>query len=215
MDDWPIRALQEIRMANKTQDAIHHNQTGFSLLEVMTVAAISLTVTMTALPNMVNGIGNMRLRSSMTSLSGVLQNCRMLAVKQNLTMTTHFVVKNYGTSQGVMAYVKQATDPNQLVTSDSQVQLEEPIMQVTAPSGVGAPTAVDSTTLGFTPLTSDASFNSTGLPCAYSSGTCSNNGFIYYFHDSRPAAQMGWAALSISPAGRLKKWYWNGSAWTN
>src|SRR5438105_15004707 len=103
----------------KTQNAIHHNQAGFSLLEVMTVAAISLVVTMTAVPNMINGIGNMRLRSSMTSLSGVLQNCRMLAVKQNLTMTTHFVVKDYGTTQGVMAYVKQATDPNQLVTSDS------------------------------------------------------------------------------------------------
>ena len=94
--------------------------------------------------------------------------------------------------------------------------LEEPIMQVTAPSGPGAPTAVDPVSqLGFTPLTSDASFNSTGLPCAYNSGTCPNNGFIYYFHDSRPAGQTGWAALSISPAGRLKKWYWNGSTWNN
>jgi len=131
-------------------------------------------------------------------------------------MTTHFVVENYGTTQGVMAFVKQATAVNPLETSDSQVQLEEPIMQVTAPSGPGAPTPVDPLSqLGFTPLTSDASFNSTGLPCAYNSGTCPNSGFIYYFHDARPAPQTGWAALSISPAGRLKKWYWNGSAWTN
>jgi Tfp pilus assembly protein FimT len=204
-------------MARLTHDAIHHKQAGFSLLEIMTVAGISLAVTMTALPNMINGIGNMRLRSSMTSLSGVVQNCRMLAVKQNGTMTTHFLVKDYGNSQGVMAYVKQATDPNPLLTSDSQVQLEEPIVQSGAPSGAGAPTALDSTVLGFTPQTGDASFNSTGLPCAYNSstGVCQNNGFIYYFHDSRPGAQMGWAALSISPAGRLKKWYWSGSAWTN
>jgi len=152
----------------------------------------------------------------MTSLSGVLQNCRMLAVKQNLTMTTHFVVDTFGSTQGVMAYVKQATDPNPLITTDSQVQLEEPIMQVTAPSGPGAPTPVDPVSqLGFTPVTSDASFNSTGLPCAYSSGTCPIRGFIYYFHDSRLAGQTGWAALSISPAGRLKKWYWNGSTWNN
>jgi len=202
-------------MVRKTQNTIHR-QAGFSLLEVMTVAAISMVVTMTAVPNMMNGIGNMRLRSSMTSLSGVLQNCRMLAVKQNLTMTTHFVVDTFGSTQGVMAYVKQATDPNPLITTDSQVQLEEPIMQVTAPSGPGAPTPVDPVSqLGFTPLTSDASFNSTGLPCAYSSGTCPIRGFIYYFHDSRPAGQTGWAALSISPAGRLKKWYWNGSTWNN
>jgi len=203
-------------MVRKTQNTIRHNQTGFSLLEVMTVAAISMAVTMTAMPNMINGIGNMRLRSSMTSLSGVLQNCRMLAVKQNTTMTTHFVASNYGTSQGVMAYVKQAADANPLVTSDSQVQLEEPIMQVTTPSGAGAPTVVDPAKLGFSPLSTDASFNATGLPCAYntSTGVCQSSvGFVYYFHDSRPAGQMGWAALSISPAGRLKKWYWNGSDW--
>ena len=202
----------------KTQNAIHHNQAGFSLLEVMTVAAISMVDTMTAVPNMMTGIGNMRLRSSMTSLSGVLQNCRMLAVKQNLTMTTHFIADTYGSTQGVMAYVKQATALNQLDTSDSQVQLEEPIVQVTAPSGPGAPLALDldpTIQLGFTPQTGDPSFNSTGLPCAYNSGTCPNGGFAYYFHDSRPAGQTGWAALSISPAGRLKKWYWNGSTWTD
>ena len=202
-------------MVRAAQKSIHNNRAGFSMLELVAVTAISMIVTMTAVPNMVNGIGNMRLRSSMTSLAGVLQNCRMLAVKQNRTMSTHFVVTNYGSTNGVMAYVKKATDTSFLATSDSQVQLEDPVTRVTTLSGAGAPTALDVTTLGFTPQTGDPSFNPTGLPCAYSGGTCPNNGFIYYFHDSRPASQMGWAALSISPAGRLKKWYWNGSAWTD
>jgi len=204
-------------MKNNTHRRIH-SKAGFSLLEVMGVTIISMVVTMTALPNMVAGIGNVRLRSSMTSLAGVLQNCRMLAVKQNRTMSTHFVTTNYGSANGVIAYVKLASDPNPdtFGAGDSQVQLEQPVTRVSTLSGPNAPTiALDSAYLGFTPDTGDPSFNPTGLPCAYSGGNCTSKGFVYYFHDSRPAGQMGWAALSISPAGRLKKWYWNGSTWTD
>jgi len=186
------------------------------MLEVMTVTAISMIITMTAVPNMINGIGMLRLRSSMTSLEGVLQNCRMLAVKQNLTMSTHFTVTTYGSNNGVLAYVKKASDPNPALTTDSQVQLEQPITQSATLTGTGAPTiALDSSILGFTPQTGDPSFTTTGLPCAYSGGICTNNGFVYYFHDTRPAPNTGWAGLSISPAGRLKKWFWTGSAWVN
>ena len=191
------------------------NQAGFSLLEVMIVTAISMVITMTAVPNMVTGIGNMRLRSSMTSLAGVLQNCRMMAVKQNRVMSTHFQGRAFGSLTGLAAYVKVASDTSTVITSDSQVQMEEPITRVITPSGAGAPTLIDTTTLGFTPQTGDPSFNTTGLPCAYSSGLCPNYGFVFYFHDSRPQGQMGWAALSISPAGRMKKWYWTGSTWTD
>jgi len=186
---------------------------GFSLLEVLSVTAVSMILTMTALPDMINSLGIMRLHSSMTSLAGVLQNCRILAVKQNRAMTTHFMAKSYGSSSGVIAYVKLATDASSLDISDSQVQLEAPVTRVTAPSGPGAPPALDSSILSFTPQTGEPSFKPTGLPCAYSGGNCPNGGFIYYFHDTRLAGRTGWAALSISPAGRLKKWYWNGSAW--
>ena len=185
---------------------------GFTLLEVIIVAAIGMVITATALPNMTTAISNMRMRSSMTSLAGVLQNSRMLAVKQNRHMTTYFDPNTYG----VIAYVKLASDTSVTYTAaDSQVVLEAPVVRVLAPSGLGAPPALDTTVLGFTPETSNPSFNPTGLPCSYLSGLCANHGFAYYFHDTRPQGQMGWAALSISPAGRLKKWYWNGSAWTD
>src|SRR5215467_10393021 len=105
-------------------------RSGFSMLEVLVVTAISMIVTMIAIPNMVTAINNMRLRSSMTSLAGVLQNCRMLAVKQNQIMTTHFAISTYGAGNGVIAYVKAASDPNPISTTDSQVQLEQPVTQV-------------------------------------------------------------------------------------
>jgi Tfp pilus assembly protein FimT len=192
-----------------------NKRAGFSMIEVMAVTGISMIITMISVPNMMTAVGGLRLRSSMTSLAGVLQNCRMLAVKQNQTMSTHFAVTTYGASNGVVAYVKKASDPNPVSMTDSQVQLEQPVTQVTTPSGLGAPATIPTSTIGFTPQTSDPSFTTTGLPCAYSGGNCVNSGFIYYFHDTRASGQAGWAAISLSPAGRLKKWYWNGSTWTD
>ena len=195
-------------MVNKLRE-----RAGFSMLEVMTVTAVSMIITMTAVPNMITGISMLRLRSSMTSLAGVIQNCRMLAVKNNSSMTTHFAVSTYGASNGVIAYVKKASDPNPVSTADSQVELEQPVTQVTSLTGPDAPASAP--TLGFTAATTDPSFSTTGLPCAYSGGNCTNSGFIYYFHDTRASTKTGWAAISISPAGRLKKWYWNGATWTD
>jgi Tfp pilus assembly protein FimT len=185
---------------------------GFTFFETMIVVGIGAIVTVTAVPNMITAISNMRLRSSMTSLAGVIQNCRMLAVKQNQTMTTHFSPQ----PDGIIAFVKLATDTSTYTVHDSQVELEAPVMELSTPSGPNAPPPIDTTTLGFaSPQTSDPSFNTVGLPCSYASGVCTNHGYIYYFHDQRPQGKQGWAALSISPAGRLKKWYWNGSSWTD
>jgi prepilin-type N-terminal cleavage/methylation domain-containing protein len=188
---------------------------GFTLLEMLLVAAIGTIITVTAVPNMITGISNMRLRSSMTSLAGVIQNCRMMSVKQNQAMTSHFSPQ----PEGVIVYVKAATDTSSYTATDSQVELQAPVLQVMAPSGPNAPSAISTAVLGFTPVNISTpvnpSFNSTGLPCAYASGVCPNSGFIYYFHDMRPQGKQGWAALSISPAGRLKKWFWNGTVWTD
>ena len=170
---------------------------------------IGLIVTTIALPNMLNVIAITRLRGNISTLSGIFQNCRMLAVKNNRVMTTHFNTASYG----IMAYVKLATDGSGPIRTDTQVELEAPIAAFTTPTGTGAPAGLTVTTLGFTALTGDVSFNTRGLPCSYSGGTCTNNGFVYYFKDTRRAGAAGWAAVSVSPAGRIKKWFYNGTAW--
>ena len=114
---------------------------------------------------------------------------------------------------GPYAYVKDASDATTtILNTDTQVQLGAPIIQVTTPSG-GVPTALTSTELGFTPLTSPnlISFNGRGLPCLYSSGACTNNGFVFYFTDVRRNA--AWTAVSVSPAGRIARWFWYGNRW--
>ena len=188
------------------------NQSGFTLIEVMIVATIATVITVTAIPNITNAIANAKLRASMTSLSGLLQNTRMVAVKENRTKTARF---EGGTTTRLMGYIRDAGDTSTLSTMDSQVEMEAPITKLSTPTGLGAPSAISTTVLGFTPQTSDPSFNTRGLPCLYSGGTCPTNyGFIYYFKDNRTSGIGGWAAISLSPAGRIKRWFWNGSAWT-
>jgi len=189
-------------------------RSGFSLLAVLFgVAAITIILAV-ALPSMTNGIANVKVRGNMTSVSGLLQNTRILAVKLNRTMTSRYLVRTTSPF-GLVYYAKNATDSSPLASSDPQVELEAPITRYTTPTGASAPAAINTTTLGFTPQTGDPSFNSRGLPCSYSGGTCTSNGFIAYYKDARISGSGGWSAISITPAGRIKRWFWNGSAWTD
>lgn len=189
-------------------------RSGFSVQEVLVaVEAITIILTMT-LPIMTNSIPNVKLRASMTSVSGLLQNTRILAVKLNGTMTARYLVRTTSPF-GLIYYAKRATDSSWLAVSDPQVALEAPITPYTTPTGGGAPAAISTTTLGFTPQTGDPSFDSRGLPCSYSGPTCTPNGFIAYYKDDRISSSSGWSAISISPAGRIRRWFWNGSSWTD
>ena len=194
-------------------------QAGFSFPELLIVIGVGLIITVVALPVMSNAIATMKLRSSMTSLSGLLQNTRALAVQQNTGKTAcHFNLSSRPYS--LVYFVKTATDCTTATaaTTDSQVELEAPIVPYPTPTGTGAPAAIDNATLGLlsNPLTSDPSFNSRGLPCSFSGGTCTPNAaFIQYYKDTRFSGSGGWAAISISPAGRIRRWFWSGSAWSS
>jgi Tfp pilus assembly protein FimT len=186
-----------------------YRASGFSLLELAVGVLLVMVLGVIAIPNMVMVISNVRLRGGATTLSGLLQSCRMIAVKENRTKTTRFTVL----SSGPVAYVKGAADASGISKTDPQAQLGVPLTKFTTPTGLGAPAALTSTELGFTAATTDPSFNSRGLPCSYSAGNCTNSGFAYYFKDVRPLGRSGWTAVSISPAGRIKQWFWNGTTW--
>jgi len=186
---------------------------GFSILELLIVVSILLVIGVVAIPNMMSVIANSRLRAGMTSMSGLFQNCRMMAVKTNKTLSTHFATPN----SALVAFIKDAAvSPAIPAASDPQITWAAPVIKVTTPTGPTAPsTLLDSTILGFTPQTVDLSFNPRGLPCVFSGGNCANSGFLYYFKDTSQPGTRGWAAVSISPAGRIKRWGWSGTAWTD
>lgn len=189
----------------------NHRQ-GFTLIEVTVVVGILLVVTGITLPTMVRVVSHARLHAGLTSMSGLLQSCRMIAVKENRTMSALFEAVD---SAALVAYAKDVNDSTPRADSDPQVKWEAPIAMLTAPTGPDAPDALTIGDLGFTPETVLPSFNARGLPCVYDEGTCTNHGFLYYFKDTSLGDGKGWAALSITPAGRIKKWYWSGLDWTD
>src|SRR5881396_3874036 len=115
-------------------------RSGFSLLAVLFgVAAITIILAV-ALPSMTNAIANVKVRGNMTSVSGLLQNTRILAVKLNRTMTARYFVRTTS-PLGLVYYAKNATDSSPLASSDPQVELEAPITRYTTPTGANAPAA--------------------------------------------------------------------------
>jgi Tfp pilus assembly protein FimT len=189
---------------------------GFSFYELLLVLSIGLILAAMSIPRMNNVIAIMKLRSSMTTVSGFFQNLRMLAVKKNTTMNSNHT--NLPTSPFSLVYwAKEINDSTAMNTHDSQVEMEAPIYAYDSPTGTGAPAAIPNSTLGLlsNPETDDPSFNSRGLPCKISGSNCANAAFIKYYKDTRARGASGWAAVSITPAGRIKRWFWTGSAWTD
>lgn len=191
-------------------------QKGFSLIELLVVVAILMCVAAVAMPNMVGIIATSRIRSSMGNLSGFVQNCRSTAVRLNTTKT----IFNTQIEGGPFAYIADPTATS-ITGADAQLPVGRSALWISDLSGPGVPSeltpelAFQNSTV--TPLHGNLSFNNRGLPCNYVSATnCeTGRGFIWYFRFQPPFGQDRWAALSISPAGRVKSWYWSGTAWSN
>jgi prepilin-type N-terminal cleavage/methylation domain-containing protein len=197
---------------------------GFSLIELLIVLMVAMCVMAVATPTMLHIVADVRTRSTMSNLSGVVQRCRSEAIRQNKPMTVHFGV----TGGEVSAFVHDAADAGTTPSvGDAQIVLGSGVQMFrTPPSGTGAPTELTGTLLWGTSAESaepdhqhDVTFNSRGLPCYYdmstTPATCTSKGFVYYFTYQPPFGANGWTAISVSPAGRIKSWMWNGDAWNN
>ena len=202
-------------------------QSGFSLIELLIVIAIIMVIAAMATPNVMNAINNIRLRAGASELAGLLQQCRQRAVKDN----RYYTVKPTNlTGSGLAAYV----DLNFNNSFDNVAPSPEPLIQFPANISVnsGAPNTANlknNCCSTFTPQNQNIlpSFNSRGLPCVSPGGNpppansvcnirdASNNpvGFLYTMNQPRPFGAVGWAAVSVTPAGRIRVWTYSGTTW--
>jgi type II secretion system protein H len=184
---------------------------GFSLIEVMVVLAIMGIMAAVAVPGLNSAIAHTKLRAASSNLAGMMQSARIQAVKRNRTMTVTFFARG-----GVpFAFAKSVDDTTADTANKAQeVQLGTAAYAVAIP---GSPAPLADTVLGYTPLNTPnkISFDPRGLPCLYNASTqkCTNSGFVYYTHDTTYAD--AWSAVSVSPGGRVKQWFWNGSGWAD
>ena len=173
------------------------------------MVAIIGTMAAVSVPALLGAVAHAKLRGASSSLAGLIQSGRMQAVKRNRTLTVHFI------RQGNVpfAFAKEATIPSPTPTAaDPQVQLGGSTFQVAVPAAAQAALLTDAV-LSYTPLNypESISLDPRGLPCKYVSGVCTPSGFVYYVTDTSHA--RAWTAVSVSPGGRVKQWFWNGRAW--
>ena len=202
-------------------------QSGFSLIELLVVIAIIMVVAAMATPNVMTAINNIRLRSAASEVAGLLQQCRQAAVRNN----RYYTIKPATVTGARAAYV----DLNYNNTFDNAAPAPEPLIQFPANVSVvssGAPNTgnlISNCCSTFTPQNASTlpSFNARGLPCVGPGGwpppansVCNirdagNNtvGFVYYMNQTRPFGALGWAAVSVTPAGRIRVWTYSGSTW--
>lgn len=190
----------------------HRPPRGFSAVELLTVVAIFLIVAAIAIVNVQRTVRNVRLHGSETDYANLLQNARMRAVKDDRFYT---VLTRGGASP--IAYVD--------INGSGTYDLGEPeaaFRPNTAPADLAAGPAVANLKSQFLPPTPSAqaslaigggppTFGPRGLPCTPVGGACpylTPTSFITFIQDTNG----GWAAVTVTPAGRIREWAYDSTA---
>ena len=193
-------------------------QRGFSLMEILIVTLVVMIVAAIAVPNIFLAVSNLRLRASAGDLSGLMQQARIQAAKDNATYQILYATRN----GAHIAYVD--------LNGNSSFDAGEPMTEFSGttvpaagtPSGSGQPTAYvlagDSGSSSYD-NTNTLGYTGRGLPCNYDTtttpATCSTPSaryFVYYLTDTR-VGRAGWAAVVVTKGGRTKMVTWDGGAW--
>jgi prepilin-type N-terminal cleavage/methylation domain-containing protein len=190
------------------------SQAGFTLAELLVVASIVAIVIGMSIPTMSRAIDNSKLKGAAQTLVGVYQDARVRATQNN---TPYEVL----VSPAGVAPARLCVDLN----GDGQCGNGDPLTLVSggvALNNTNPPPGLNVATLGFNPvqtensgmrdqnndLTPGLAWNGLGVPCQRSSSTspCLAVGWVQYLQLRRSSGETIYAAVSVSPTGRIRAW---------
>ena len=190
-------------------------ESGITFVEVVIVVAVLAVVTALAIPNIMNTIYNVRLRSSANTVAGMLQAVRMQAVRDN----TYYLLCRGSVDGATVVWSQKGTcsTPGQ---QDTQAQLSQGV--VFTNSGYPSPPSLGFSLL-FNPSQNPA-FSARGLPCMIVGSNCLSNfsapgigsmtaAYQLYLTDSRPLGSNGFALITVSPSGKIEVRTYIGPNW--
>jgi prepilin-type N-terminal cleavage/methylation domain-containing protein len=190
------------------------SQAGFTLAELLVVASIIALVIGMSIPTLSCAIDNAKLKAAAQTLVSVYQDARLRATQQN--MPFEVLVSATGVSP---AQACVDVDGDGACNGNDPVSLLAPRLLL---NNNGAPSGLTVSVLGFSPLSTESSFmhdqnndlvpglawNGMGMPCQRSSSAspCVAVGWVQYLQLPRSGGDTLYAAVSVSPTGRIRTW---------
>ncbi len=209
---------------------------GFSLLEALIVVAIMLVVAAYAIPMWTTSSRLARIRGAETAYAGLLQLARTRAVNDDRYYSVY--IKAATTTNPQMAYVdiypqnvngSSGNGPAGNYVSGPPADPMVSLSNEAIPQPAGsAPNTNNLYTLFCSScmanpaiiLNTSPTWGPNGLPCtpitsAGGTGQVCNSagGPIAYVSFFQSSTNNEWDAVTISPAGRIKTWYYTGAVW--
>lgn len=211
---------------------------GFSLVELLVVVILVLIVAGFAIPGMISSLRQARIRGAASDYAVLLEQARTYAIRDNRYYST-YILAGSGTTP-TQAYVDMCPQKvgqasgnggTSIVTASSTCSGDPSVMipaevvlqaSSSAPNTSNLQTQLLPSTTTVTPIDASVTapiFSPRGLPCTAvtlsSLSICDSSGgptaYWTFFNDTRSGS---WQAVTITPAGRIKKWYYTGSAWS-
>jgi Tfp pilus assembly protein FimT len=210
---------------------------GFTLIELMLVVTTSIVLAGITIPKLLSAIHTARLRGATAELSSLIESSRIYAIRDNRFYSIYILAASGSNPQD--AYVDML--PKSLTGSSgnggTSVASGDPALAISSevtPQAASSAPSTSNLLLQLLPATTtvtptDASRTSTpltfgprGLPClplTVTSGTASgkvcdsSGGPVAYWLFLQDSVSGNWAAVTVTPAGRIQKWYYSDSAW--
>ena len=203
-------------------------QHGFSLTELLIVVAIMLVVAAFEIPVAISSIRTGKVRGAAKDYAGLLQIARIRAVDDNRYYSVYTQAATGTNPQ--MAYVDMYPpqvpgnsgghgDPTgggfyeKGPPADPMVPLSAeivPRLKALAPSTANLEGQICPGCAATSIFNRGPTFGPEGLPCASVGGTCNSGGGIAAYETFfQSTTSQEWVAVTITPAGRIKTWYYN------
>jgi prepilin-type N-terminal cleavage/methylation domain-containing protein len=186
---------------------------GFSLLELLIVLAVALVVSGYAIVNGMSAIRGIRLSEATTDYSNLLQQARIRAVRDDAYYTVMIPPAGDKAFVNVNGATYALGDP--LTTFPTDVI---PMSYASGPNADNLKSQFLPTTDSYYTVQSGAAeptFSPRGLPCTPGGGGCPSpatpTSYITFFQNNQSGK---WAAVTVSPAGRIRRWSYEGSSWS-
>jgi prepilin-type N-terminal cleavage/methylation domain-containing protein len=196
-----------VKPAAKSGDSLAL-QAGFSLAELLVVVAIILVVGGLSIPSLSRVIDNSRLKGATQKLAAVYLDSRIRATQNN---TTYEVLVSPPGTIPAQACIDLDGDGN--CGAGEPVTIFPAQISIT---NVGVPVPLNSAVLNYPVasqqdgLTPNLTWVSRGIPCHRNSATAAcvgtGWGWVQHLQMQRSGGEVLYAAVTVSPTGRVKTW---------